>query len=48
VIGSFVLRATGAPAGEDVTSSEDFEVEAGDPRLRPLPGAPEQEAAATT
>ncbi|MEK6228366.1 MAG: sodium:solute symporter [Actinomycetota bacterium] len=48
VVGSFVLRAMGAPAGEDVTRSEDFEVEAGDPNVRPLPGTPGQEEAATT
>ena len=48
VVGSFVLRAMGAPAGEDVTRSEDFEAEAGDPNLRPLPATPGQEAAATT
>lgn len=47
-VGSFVLRAMGAPAGEDVTRSEDFEAEAGDPNLRPLPATPGQEAAATT
>ncbi len=48
VVGSFVLRAMGAPAGKDVTRSEDFEVEAGDPNLPPLPGTPGQEEPATT
>jgi SSS family solute:Na+ symporter len=43
VVGSVVLRALKVPAGEDVTRSEDFEVEAGDPGLRPLPGTPAQE-----
>jgi SSS family solute:Na+ symporter len=47
-VGSFVLRAMGAPAGEDVTRSEDFEVEAGDPGVEPLPGAPGQREVATT
>ena len=46
VVGSLVLRALGAPEGEDSTRSEDFEVEAGDPDVRPLPGTPEEEAAA--
>jgi solute:Na+ symporter, SSS family len=40
LVGSFVLRALGVPAGEDITRSEDFEVEAGDPSVRPLPGTP--------
>jgi SSS family solute:Na+ symporter len=48
VVGSFVLRAMGAPAGEDVTRSQDFEVEAGDPGVEPLPGAPGQREVATT
>jgi solute:Na+ symporter, SSS family len=48
VIGSFVLRAMGAPAGEDTTRSEDFEAEAGDPDVRPMPGTPAQEEIATT
>jgi SSS family solute:Na+ symporter len=44
VVGSLVLHAVHAPAGEDVTKPRDFEVEAGDPDARPLPGTPEQEA----
>jgi hypothetical protein len=48
VVGSFVFRAMAAPAGEEVTRSEDFEVEAGDQNVRPLPGTPEQAEAATT
>ena len=47
VIGSFLLRAVGAPEGENATRSEDFEVEADDPDVRPLPGTPAQEEAAT-
>jgi solute:Na+ symporter, SSS family len=43
VIGSFVLRALGAPDGEDVTRDEDYELEAGDEGLKPLPATPEQE-----
>jgi solute:Na+ symporter, SSS family len=43
VVGSLVLRGLKVPAGEDVTRSEDFEVEEGDPGIRPLPGTPEQE-----
>ncbi len=45
VVGSFVLRAAGAPDGEDITSDEDYEVEAGDPGVRPLPPSPEEKAA---
>jgi SSS family solute:Na+ symporter len=48
LVGSFVLRAMGAPAGEDITRSEDYELEADDPKVRPLPGTPGQEEAATT
>ena len=44
VVGSLLLRAIGAPAGEDVTRDEDFEVEAGEDDLRPpAPATPEQE-----
>jgi SSS family solute:Na+ symporter len=43
VVGSLVLRALKAPAGEDVTRPGDYEAEAGDPRVEPLPGTPEQE-----
>jgi solute:Na+ symporter, SSS family len=47
VVGSLVLRALRAPAGEDITRSEDFEFEAGDPGIQPLPATPAQEEAAT-
>jgi solute:Na+ symporter, SSS family len=47
VVGSLVLRALRAPAGEDVTRSEDFEFEAGDPGIQPLPATPAQEEAVT-
>jgi solute:Na+ symporter, SSS family len=43
VVGSFVLRALGVPEGEDRTREEDYEVDAGDPRVRPLPSTPEEE-----
>jgi SSS family solute:Na+ symporter len=46
-VGSFVLRAMKAPEGEDATRPGDFEVEAGDPEVRPIPGTPAQEDAAT-
>ena len=48
VVGSFVLRAMGVPEGENVTRVEDYEVEADDPEVRPLPGTPAQEEAAPT
>jgi SSS family solute:Na+ symporter len=48
VIGSLVLRALNAPEGEDVTSDEDFELEARDPAVQPLPATPEQERAAVS
>jgi len=38
-----VLRAVGAPQGEDVTRSEDYEVERGDPGTDELPATPEQD-----
>jgi SSS family solute:Na+ symporter len=47
VAGSFLARAIGAPAGDDITRSEDYEVEAGDPDVEPLPGTPAQEEAST-
>jgi SSS family solute:Na+ symporter len=43
VVGSALLRALKAPRGEDVTRPDDYEAEAGDPRVEPLPGTPEQE-----
>ncbi len=39
IVGSLVLRAAGAPAGRDVTAPDDYEVEAGDPNVKPLPAA---------
>jgi SSS family solute:Na+ symporter len=43
VAGSLVLNRAGAPGGEDVTAADDFEAEAGEPGVRPLPRAVEQE-----
>lgn len=45
VIGSLVLRAMRVPAGRDVTVEDDFEADAVDPGVRPLPGTVEQEPA---
>jgi solute:Na+ symporter, SSS family len=42
VVGSLILRALKAPAGEDVTARDDYEAEAGEPGVRPLPGTEEQ------
>jgi solute:Na+ symporter, SSS family len=42
---NLALRGAGARRLDDVTSSEDFEIEAGDPRAHALPGTPEQEPA---
>ena len=42
LVGTAALRAAGAPAGEDVTTPEDFEVDAGDPGVVPLEEATEQ------
>jgi SSS family solute:Na+ symporter len=47
IVGSLVLRRMGVPTGEDVTADDDYEVEADDPGVRPLPGTAEQEQAAT-
>jgi solute:Na+ symporter, SSS family len=47
VVGSWALRAFGAPEGEDRTREEDYEVDAGDPTVRPLPATPEEELART-
>jgi solute:Na+ symporter, SSS family len=43
VVGSLVLRALRAPAGEDVTRPEDYEAERGEPAIEPVPATPEQE-----
>jgi SSS family solute:Na+ symporter len=48
VIGSLLLRALRAPAGEDITNPEDYEAEADEPAVQPLPATPQQETAATT
>jgi SSS family solute:Na+ symporter len=42
VVGSLVLRALKAPEGEDHTVPEDYEVEAGEPGVEPLPGTEEE------
>jgi SSS family solute:Na+ symporter len=46
-VGTLMLRAAGAPAGEDRTAPADFEVEAGEPDVRPLPLSPDQEPVRT-
>jgi solute:Na+ symporter, SSS family len=46
VIGSLVLRAANAPAGQDVTDPTDYEADVGDPRVGPLPPTPQQEPSA--
>jgi solute:Na+ symporter, SSS family len=43
VVGSLILRALRAPAGEDVTRADDYEAELGEPDLEPVPATPEQE-----
>ena len=43
VVGSLILRALRAPAGEDVTRREDYEAERGEPGLEPVPATPERE-----
>jgi solute:Na+ symporter, SSS family len=45
-IGTMILRATGRPAGPDVTSEDDFQVDVPTDRFKRLPATPEQEAAA--
>ncbi|MFL5515150.1 MAG: sodium:solute symporter, partial [Gemmatimonadales bacterium] len=47
IVGSLVLRALGVPYGEDETRRDDYEADAGDPSVRPLPPAPGQEPATT-
>jgi SSS family solute:Na+ symporter len=44
VVGSLVLRAVGAPAGEDVTREDDYVADRGDPGVGALPTAPAQAA----
>jgi SSS family solute:Na+ symporter len=43
VIGSLILRALNAPAGEDVTRPEDYEADRDEAELEPVPATPEQE-----
>jgi solute:Na+ symporter, SSS family len=43
VVGSLVLRALNAPAGEDITSPADYEADREEPEVEPLPATPEQE-----
>jgi SSS family solute:Na+ symporter len=43
VIGSLILRAAGAPKGEDITRPQDYEAEREEPGVEPLPATPEQE-----
>ena len=44
VVGTFVLRATGAPDQPDATSPDDYDVEAGDPGVEPIPTEPSETA----
>jgi SSS family solute:Na+ symporter len=48
VVGTLVLRAAGARRRPDQTEAGDYEVEAGDPGVKPLPTSSGQEAAATS
>ena len=43
VVGSLILRRLGVSRGRDVTRTSDYEAEAGDPGVEPLPGTPAQE-----
>jgi SSS family solute:Na+ symporter len=40
---TFALRAVKRPYGRDVTASDDYVVEAGEPGVEPLPATPDQE-----
>jgi SSS family solute:Na+ symporter len=44
VLGTLLLRATNAPAGDDETIRGDYFAEAGDPRVQPVPQPIHQEA----
>jgi solute:Na+ symporter, SSS family len=44
VVGSLILRAAGAPHGEDITSPADYEADTGDPGVQELPVDPAQAA----
>jgi solute:Na+ symporter, SSS family len=43
VVGTWVLRALGAPDGEDTTRQEDYEADADEPAVQPIPATPEEE-----
>ncbi len=43
VVGSLVLRRLGVSRGRDVTRTSDYEADADDPGVEPLPGTPRQE-----
>ncbi|MEA2305799.1 MAG: solute:Na+ symporter, family [Solirubrobacteraceae bacterium] len=45
VLGTLVLRALKAPDGEDVTVASDFDADASDPRVEPLPAGAHPEIA---
>src|SRR4051812_3609958 len=45
VVGSLVLRALKVPPGEDLTEPRDYEEDAEEPAVRPMPATPEQETA---
>jgi solute:Na+ symporter, SSS family len=47
VVGTLLLRAVRAPQPPDSTQPDDYDVEAGEPGVRPLPTSADQEAAAT-
>jgi SSS family solute:Na+ symporter len=47
IVGSLILRRVGAPTGEDVTEPHDYEVDAGEPGVEPLPATPAQKEAVT-
>jgi SSS family solute:Na+ symporter len=42
VVGTVVLRALRAPAGDDATADDDYLVDTGDEAVRPLPATPEE------
>jgi solute:Na+ symporter, SSS family len=45
VLGTLLLRAMHAHEPEDATRSADYDLEAGDPGIEPIPGSPEEAAA---
>jgi SSS family solute:Na+ symporter len=46
IVGTLVLKAVRAPQPPDTTQAEDYEVEAGEPGVEPLPASTEEESAA--